>query len=170
MIVRHAACLAFLLIAAYFTGVAAAAEPTGKVTDYGILKIATPKTTVQKLDSPAGERHEVKGVEVAKQTAEIPASLGTSFGILFTITGLPADRPVPLKKVVTYPEITKPDGKKQTSHTVPLEILSDDHGAISSFEGYKFTEPYELVTGKWTFEIWHGQQLLLRQVFSVVQP
>ncbi|MCE9551977.1 MAG: DUF3859 domain-containing protein [Planctomycetes bacterium] len=167
---QRTACLALLLTAVCSTCVAAVAEPTGKITDYGILKIVTTKTTVQKLDSPAGERHEVKGVEVAKQTTEIPATLGTSFGILFTLTGLPADRPIALRKVVTYPEITNPNGKKQTSHSVPLEILSDNQGTISSFEGYKFTDSYELAPGEWTFEIWHGQQRLVRQVFSVVQP
>jgi len=166
---HHAASL-LLLAMAFFSSVAAAAEPAGKVTDYGILQVVTDKTTVQKLDSPAGERHEVNRVEVARQTAEIPASLDTAFGIFFTITGLPANQPVRLSKVVRYPEITNPDGKKLTSHTVPLEILSNGDGVISSFEGYKFTEHYELVPGRWTFEIWYGEKLLLSQDFSVVQP
>jgi len=164
------ALFALLLAIVPAFSLSAAEPPVGKVRTYGLLEVQKPRTEAQKIDSPNGERIVVPGAVVATQTDKIPATLGTPFGFEYTITGLPANEPVTLKKVVTYPAITKPDGTKQTTHSVKVEHLSDDQGKLESFEGFKFTEPYELAPGEWTFEMWHDGQKLVSQKFLVVKP
>lgn len=59
-----------------------------------------------------------------------------------------------------------------TTHTVPIRrddyIVTRRVGA-SNWNGYTFDDPWELVPGTWTMELWVGKQRLASQEFTVVK-
>jgi hypothetical protein len=40
----------------------------------------------------------------------------------------------------------------------------------TSFLDYSFDEPWELVPGTWTFQLWQGNRKLAEKSFTVVKP
>lgn len=43
-------------------------------------------------------------------------------------------------------------------------------GREAGYVDYGFDDPWELVPGTWTIELWHGDRKLATQSFTVVRP
>jgi hypothetical protein len=102
-------------------------------------------------------------------TASIPAQIGVRFGIEFKVNGMPAGKSVTLKKVTVFP----PGGLHSPAVAQTLyrnEATTDGNIGETSYTGYKFDDPWELVPGPWAIELWYGGRKLAEQKFTVTAP
>lgn len=92
----------------------------------------------------------------------VPAALGVSFGVI-----VGAESGIALDGVVV--RLTHPPfpGRGATEQTY---VTTMNPAEVPSAMFYGFDEPYELALGPWTFEAWHGGELLYRASFTVVAP
>lgn len=143
----------------------------GSILAFGTMADWTPPERVADPQAPGGWVWKADRIEITKETGRIEARIGTSFGYQFQIEGLRPGSEITLTKSVSYPPMTRPDGTVASSHRRPLEptVVRSD-GTVSATQGYSFDEPYELLPGPWTIEIWLGDQLLTSKTFNVVLP
>lgn len=102
-----------------------------------------------------------------RETQQVPAALGTGFGLTLRISTKPPRRYVELLIIWRSPPLTDPDTGVTTteiehSQTLPtntvLPVL------------YLFDYPWELAPGTWTVEIRHLEELIFAADFDVVSP
>jgi hypothetical protein len=128
--------------------------------NHGLGKPKDPKPTNSK-DSAAAKNKPYESFKVIKTTDSIPAKLNTTFGIEFKITGKDtADihytrewiYPVPMKEN---------DGRKYRTTKTTLTMSTRQTENCD----YVFDEPYELLKGKWTLNIYIEDQLVYTHIF-----
>ena len=121
----------------------------------------TPSGTRVILDEPA---------RLESATTKIPALPGTRFGIRYVLHGAPTGGYAGIREVWRFPEpgLTNPKTGKTSHEQVDRAIVQVTDKEI--FSGYALLYDWELVPGIWTFEVWTGEQLLLKQLFDVVRP
>jgi hypothetical protein len=83
----------------------------------------------------------------------VPATLGVSFGVMFTPTHALAG----VRNETYRPGATKPD-----------VYYSDIEAKPGRYRGFAFEFPEELIPGLWRMESWQGDKLLYRVDFQVV--
>ncbi len=89
-----------------------------------------------------------------KETTEIPAELGQVFGIFLSIEHTMGREMIKIRQVIKNPS-------KET-----VDSLYFNDGA-ADFLAFGFDEPEEIVEGDWVFELWHDDQQLASQTFTV---
>jgi hypothetical protein len=139
-----------------------------EITWFGIYKSVSYER-FQSDTSPTGYRPQGSVWDLIANTDHIPAALGTSFGFRAIPIGLDEGESLVITRVVHYPPggITNPyTGRRHFSTTAEISAT----GGVTNMTGYNFTEPFELVPGKWRFEYWHGQRLILEKAFNVYIP
>jgi hypothetical protein len=106
-------------------------------------------------------------VRHVETTTTIPAELGVKFGIRYRVIGDPDGQRVTIRKSLLYPL----PGVKAPNAPRPL-LRSDDPIAPTigeiGYSGFEFDDPWELVPGVWTIQLWQGTRLLTEQRFNVV--
>ena len=108
--------------------------------------------------------HEVTNPEPVRATTEIPAQRGIRFGVLYEVSGAPAE----LRRLVRYPA----PGALVPSARTPLlydEIKVQCAVGTTCMTGYGLDQPWEMMPGTWTFEFWSGDRKLAEQSFTVVR-
>jgi hypothetical protein len=112
----------------------------------------------------------VGDVRHVKRTRTVPAKLGVRFGFGFVVAGSPTGAKVTLRKVTRFP----PPGLRSPAAKEPLKVsevsLTRTIGREAGYVDYGFDDPWELVPGTWTIELWHGDRKLATQSFTVVKP
>ena len=105
--------------------------------------------------------------ELIKDTATIPAVLGTQFGFRYVVIGEPKGANVPIRIVAHYPEggRTNPAGKTAAKDEFPGTRTIG--GAPNLFF---FNMIWGNVPGVWTIEVWSKDRKLAEQKFNLVQP
>jgi len=110
-----------------------------------------------------GERYFSRGQESILKTNEVPAKLGSKFGIRYQLTGKKSEQ-----NLVTYlyltPGVTEPDG---TRHDKYVEIVDVKPNVKSHVAAFEFTDSYEIVEGIWELFIFVDDRLLVRKKFNV---
>jgi len=121
----------------------------------------TPSGTKVILDKPAR-------LELA--TTKIPALPGTRFGIRYVLHGTPIGGYAGIREIWRFPApgLTNPKTGKTSHEQVDRAIAQVTDKEI--FSGYALLYDWELVPGIWTFEVWTGERLLLKQLFDVNRP
>lgn len=108
----------------------------------------------------------VTGVRFTEFTKEIPARQGLNFGFEYTINSTPRGGKIPIRSIIRFPEpgLQEPSGKHY--------LESVEHKSVTigerSLHGYGFDESWEVLPGKWVFEIWYKEARLIKQTFDVV--
>jgi hypothetical protein len=157
--------LVFLVISILITG--CASEITGaKILNYGILT-ATNVETVKAKDTASGTRAIQKDLEFEEHTTLIPATIGKSFGIKYVIDGKPDGMQINIKVKGIHPPIRNPERDKAL--TSSEYTLKRTIGNILWLT-YTFKKEWELVPGKYTFQIHYKEQKLLEKTFTVYLP
>jgi hypothetical protein len=137
------------------------------VIDYGIYTVKVPKGSGKAHVERKGGIGDVKHV---KSTRDIPAKLGVQFGFRYGIVGTPKHAKVTFKTVVTFP----PAGLHDPASTETIKnsevVLTKLLDAGMTYSGYEFDDPWELVPGAWTIELWDGNRKLASETFSVFKP
>ena len=160
--------LAALLL--MLTGGIASAQTVERIDllDYGLYR-ATRTGDNAAPGTATGTLHVVGDVTFYEKTTRVPARLGTRFGIRFVVVGSPAGQKVTLLQGWKLP----PAGLRNPK----TGVLYFEEGSPTvktigepTMRGYSFDEPWELVTGDWTMELWSGNRKLLSKTFTVYAP
>ena len=136
------------------------------ILDYGIYAVDQ-QPTGRNADGVL--QSEVRDIKLAVKTQAVNAVLGTHFGFEYTIVGAPEGAKVSLRSIVIYPPGgIHPPGKAP----VPQYAVNVNRviGGQSYLHWYAFDDPWELVPGTWTFQLWYGDHKIAEQSFLVVLP
>jgi hypothetical protein len=135
-----------------------------EVVEYGIF-------TADKLKSQRdanGQMHSIIGnVQLEEATTTVPAERGVKFGFRYRVIGEPDGKAVAIRKVMIFP----PPGLKAPNAPQPLTRSEDSVTppiGETSYTGFEFDDPWELVPGIWTMQLWQGNKMLVEQRFTVL--
>jgi len=134
------------------------------IVHYGVLS----SCEVERIPDPTGRYptvHNLAGCDVVETTKAIPASLGTSFGVLFVAK---ADAPYVILTIEwTHPALKNPSNGEAISSWKSVKRVQTN---LEIPVSYTFEEPWEAVPGEWTVRILSGGELLSEVVFDVQGP
>jgi hypothetical protein len=139
--------------------------PAAEIVDYGIYT-GGQNEVIAETNTPTGSVLQGRGVSrLVKQTTKIPARLGTQFGFRFVIHDSNREGEVKLHFVWLYPEITDSStGRKSTRFEADAHGKPEDKNAGIM---WTFTEPSELASGDWTFQVFRDGGKILEKKFEV---
>jgi hypothetical protein len=143
----------------------------GKVTSFGIFRVAGKEEIIPAPEMPSGLNRIIRTDDaiLVSSTNVIPAKIGVRFGMKYEISNLPGpDGLVVVTEVAKHPRITKPDGTTADGFTSVQKYLVHE-GKIVGFTGYSFDHDYELAAGSWEFEMQYGGKTVCSQKFIVVK-
>jgi hypothetical protein len=157
--------IAASLLAAFLPAIAAHALTIDetRLTAYGIFEEKSEGNVAAPLTA-AGYVSRVTSEKLLKKTDVVEARIGTTFGIDYVLDGRPVGERVKLFIRLQRPAITNPaTGETSTmdENVTPAWISMHKH------DGFSFDHPWELVPGKWTFQVFHDSKLLLEKTFEV---
>ena len=143
------------------------------VFQFGIYKATRKGQVTTSSTSNTGKVVRKPTLEHVSMTDRIPLVKDTWFGYQLRLWNLPPEamvKPVmKLRKVLTHPEMTLPDGSTTTGYDRPFKGRVETQ-QVMVFDGYGFHEDYELVEGDWIFQVWYQDQKLVERKFYTVQP
>jgi hypothetical protein len=172
--------LAIGLFVASWTAACAQAVEGIDITEYGIYKTET-ESSAAAPRTATGKIEEVSNITLVESTTTVPARVGVEFGFRYKIIGQAnagsgvqagatiagqSKKTLNLKNVthIPSPGIRHP----QTGNVTMTSIFSQDHRlGVELYRLYRFTDPWEVVPGLWTLEIWDGDRKLASQAFLV---
>jgi hypothetical protein len=133
------------------------------ITEVGIYTARVVKTFAVP-GVATGTNEGLDSFTLVQATTNVPARIGTRFGFRYTIRGTPSNAPIVLKMVGEHPPYQNPGtGKTQTRDEYELQSWIGQ-----TYTSYLFEEKWELIPGKFKFEVWHGDKKLCEQSFMVV--
>jgi hypothetical protein len=133
------------------------------VTEAGIYSARVVKKTAEP-GVASGTNEWLETFTLVQATTNIPARIGTRFGFRYTIRGTPSNAPIVLTMVGEHPPYKNPKtGKTQTRDEYELRSWVGQ-----TYTSYLFEEEWELIPGKFKFEVWHKGKKLSEQSFTVV--
>jgi hypothetical protein len=150
------------------TNAQAGVQRTGTVQEIDVLDYGTYEAEkIDRITELSGvSRDIVDNVQLLGITNRIPAKVGVKFGFRYFIVGQPLDSRVTLKAIIVYPPAGAVSPKSGLLHTIsypkPGRI-----GPNVSFVGYSADEPWELVPGIWTVQLWRGDTKFAEQTFTM---
>lgn len=137
-----------------------------QVLRMGTYKIGKVKTIKDRSIS-TGSRTEATPI-IQQLTTVIPVKLDTVFGLDVLVRGRPRGRVIPVRVVWHYPApgIRNPTtGVAKRTDEYPTTLTLNNKATFY----WSLSEKYTLVPGTWTFELWHGDRLLINQAFDLEQ-
>lgn len=145
---------------------AAPAQASGQVEikDFGFYDLSV-DGSVPAPDDISGSRNIVSNIRLQRQTEEIDAQLGRSFGFRFRITD-PALYGQQLTLRTIFPPLTNPESKRTMS-------TQDRHFTGTGellYDGYRFDYDWEMAEGIWTFQVLHNGKVIAEKKFKVIIP
>ena len=159
--------IALCLLAALQTNRVDAAG-MGRVLEFGLL---VPESVPYDNKPHEHTRTVVGYPRVALATNQVPAKLGSLFGFHFEINGLPYANGNLLLVTITrvHPTFTLPDGKRSNGGSVVYR-LPISRGRADGWATQRLDHNYQLLPGKWHYELKVLGSTLLEQTFDVVAP
>jgi len=142
-----------------------------KILQCGEIEARAPVRTTEAPDTELGYvnvMHELEKPVFKSGCPHVSAAMGTRFGIELLVEGAKGQSIVPLTTRVTHPEMKHPG----TGGVVTVDSwASPMNSGIPRYTGWKFDNRWELVPGKWTFDILDGEKVIATQEFEVsVEP
>ncbi|CAM3602022.1 DUF3859 domain-containing protein [Pseudomonas wadenswilerensis] len=138
------------------SGLAAAEVRVDGPVEYGLFE-------TRHQNFQPGERVLTQSNQTIQPTDEIPARLGSKFGMRYRLEGKVAED-TPLTLLYLTPGVRTPDGKRHDKFEVVQKLVP---GAAQDVMAYEFTENHEVVPGQWHFMVFQGDRLLAEQRFTV---
>ena len=117
----------------------------------------------QYKDFQPGERVLTRSNQDIERTEEIPARLGTKFGMRYSLAGK-REGDLPLTLLYLTPSVVTPDGQRHDKFEVQQKLVV---GAPQDVMAFEFTEHHEVVPGEWHFIVYQGDRKLAEQRFQV---
>ena len=134
------------------------------IVEYGTYSV---DRRVQGRDARGINQATATNVQHATTTKEIPARIGTTFGLRYKIIGKPDEAPITLRRIVVFPA----PGLQPPSSSKPLardEFAVQARVGETNYMFYTLEDSFELVPGIWVIEIWYGNRKLASQSFTVI--
>ena len=158
--------LAPLLLLAAFAASPAAQASQVEIKDYGFYDLSV-DGSVPAPEDISGSRNVVSNIRLQRQTDEIDAQLGRSFGFRFRIAD-PAlvGRTLTLRTV--FPPLSNPETKR-TMSTQDRDFVVGSTGDVL-YDGYRFDYDWEMAEGIWTFQILDRGRVIAEKKFKVIIP
>ena len=158
---RAAATLAIVALA-----LAAPAQASGQVEikDFGFYDLSV-DGSVPAPEDISGSRNIVSNIRLQRQTEEIDAQLGRSFGFRFRVTD-PALHGQQLTLRTIFPPLTNPESKR-TMGTQDRTFVGTSE---LLYDGYRFDYDWEMAEGIWTFQVLHKGRVIAEKKFKVIIP
>jgi hypothetical protein len=127
---------------------------------------ATVTGTTPSAGSATGTVQELRDVKLLPEPPATSARVGIGFGVRFRSFGERDGERAMLHSVWTIPA---PGIVNPGSGTTFRQSVADFATTIgtSHVRGYSFDEPWEVVPGTWTLEIWQGDRKLLEKSFEI---
>ena len=143
---------------------AARASNQVEIQDFGFYDLSV-DGSVPAPEDISGSRNVVSNIRLQRQTEEIDAQLGRSFGFRFRITD-PALYGQQLTLRTVFPPLTNPESKRtMTTQDHPFTGTSE-----LLYDGYRFDYDWEMAEGIWTFQILHKGKVIGEKKFKVIIP
>lgn len=134
----------------------------------GIYQVAVGKFT-RDNQAPTGVVASVINAKKIEDTTTVRARVGVEFGIQYVIVGSPKGAVVPIRIVNVYPNkgLRNPKMHKIVRRVefVRNKIIGD-----VIYAGYAFENRWEIVPGRWKFELWYKDREMAEQTFIVHKP
>jgi hypothetical protein len=101
-------------------------------------------------------------------TLTVPAQHGIHFGFRYRIVGTPDGASVKVTRITNFPPpgLSKPGAPELLRK---YQYTDDEKVGQVGFVDYSFDDPWELVGGSWTIEIWIDNRRRASETFTVVQ-
>jgi hypothetical protein len=135
-----------------------------EIKDFGFYDLSV-DGSVPAPEDISGSRNVVSNIRLQRQTEEIDAQLGRSFGFRFRVTD-PALMGKQLTLRTVFPPLTNPESKRT--------MTTQDRPFIGSsellYDGYRFDYDWEMAEGIWTFQILHNGKVIGEKKFKVIIP
>lgn len=141
-----------------FIAACASAEPTCRITNYGILEEGELVAITDESGTASGKVRHYKPANIREKTDRIPAKLGLRFGVKHEFQGIPPNSG--LQASVIHPAMRSSTGELRTLSKGPKNPM--DVGT-----NYGFDREAELLPGQWVFQFHYKGQLLCEKAFTV---
>jgi len=138
-------------------------DQRASIAEYGVFEARSGKN-VKASETSLKYLVALDDIRLVEQTESVVATKGVRFGIRYRIEGRQDVDPVVVTIKLRHPAITDPTTK--TSSTVELWQQRPKVDGLT-YAGFTMDSEWEMVPGKWTFEIWGGDAKLAEQTFSV---
>jgi hypothetical protein len=152
------------------SGPAIAQSPASTGSSVEIVEFGTYSVTGRVNGQPTanGQRNYVGSHELLRRTDQICARLTTTFGIEYQITAA-ASSTLGATALLTVVTKFPPEGlvNGQGEKFADNRQTSPAIAGVRQVRSFTFDEPFELVTGTWTFEIWHQDRVVATKSFFV---
>lgn len=141
--------------------------PTVRLVDYGIIRPAGPFARHTDPNAAAGFTSTGPGNSVFEQrTSEVPATLGSAFGIRYRIEGIQTNQTIVVEEIIRHPPMTKPDGTIVTEERTNDHVTSES-GYVDQKFFYRLGQPFEVVSGDWSLAVAVNGVTAIDQHFTV---
>ena len=167
------------IIPILLTGLAACASNTqvGKsISDVQIVEAGIYALPPSAHSTPTGQcdalidpDHRDVNISAQEQTTRIPAKLGTAFGVKFRPVGTAPNGVSTFRVLWRAPDPGIPDAVTGKPHRDDGCAYAYRTG-VTTFQGFRFERPAELIPGAWALEIWNEDRKLLAYGFTVYKP
>jgi len=157
------------LVSGFFTIAACASPPPDEVyvEVHRIGLFDARGTEIGPRNTPQNRFLEVNRRRFLKEAHEIPAVLGTRFGVTFKLTSKPPRSKVRLDVVMNTPPITNPQtGETFSTSKYSRTFLTNRKRTVD----YGFDQDWELAPGTWTLQLIHEEAIIFETDFLVVSP
>ncbi len=163
-------CLLLFLLALTVSGCGDLLKPTyiTRILNHGIYQSGMSKRITADEMASGGVRI-IENTTLVEQTSRIPAKIGTRFGFKYIIEGKNIPNRIDIVAVWTFP----PPGL-QNPKTNRTDRENKFAATVNTNEElymeYGFDHSWELIPGKWKFQVKHKGNVLATQTFEVYTP
>jgi hypothetical protein len=138
------------------------------VRNSGIYTADTLKVS-RNPDSVTGTLRTATNVRFTSKSHNVPLKLGTRFGFQGLLPGSPKGTTVALKTVHIFPAKGLRNPKtKDVTYREEYEVNKTIGDILMS--GYILSNKWELVPGKWTLQLWYGDEKIAEEIFTLADP
>jgi len=130
------------------------------IVNYGIFE-AKPDKVQNASQTARGTVVSLNKFKFIEETTQVPAKVGTRFGLLFK-----SKKTGDVTVRIIHPPTTNPKTSKSRSvesWTQPCKAGEMQYG------GFTFDEKWEVATGEWRIQIVDGEVILAEQIFTVAK-
>jgi hypothetical protein len=136
------------------------------IYQYGIFK-GKPIEIIDNPTSITGKESKVSIRGFKERTLQIPATLGTHFGIIYVVKGKPDGTDVYIRLKISHPPMKNPETKKNYTFTDSIRLVKI---GAHEFHGWLFENKWEIVPGQYFFQIFDNNKELGKKTFTVYLP
>jgi len=157
-------CLSILL--SLPIAIAGAASVTGtEIVEFGVYEVEMGRR-IDDRHTVAGYRSKAKRLVLREATDNVPAEQGVGFAVKFRLVGDEEGESVLITAVTRFPEPGLTNPETGVTRQYSQSAIQSAVGRIF-LHGYRLSQPWEVVPGKWALELYHEGRLIGRKTFTV---